>query len=208
MIRKTAALIAALALAPATALAQRAPRDQGDWPCRQIRVQHLSVESVWSGPVFDPARQDAARSDGVLSDLAPRVAARRTPIEAAEKLIADYAATGDRAQKKARLTALFAAVFDRLEAERSEVVAGLDRFGRTQKELAERLREKAAALREAQDAKPADPQKVKDLSDALAWDTRIFEDRRKSASYVCEAPALIEQRLGALARVIEQAIAD
>jgi len=34
----------------------------------------------------------------------------------------------------------------------------------------------------------------------------MFEERRKATVYVCETPALIEQRLGALARAIEAAM--
>jgi chromosome segregation ATPase len=97
---------------------------------------------------------------------------------------------------------LFAGVFDRLESERHEVIAGLDRFGRLQKELAEQVRTAAQDLRTAQDKPHSDPQKMKELSEALQWKMRIFEERRKTVSYVCETPALIEQRLGALSRAI------
>jgi hypothetical protein len=34
----------------------------------------------------------------------------------------------------------------------------------------------------------------------------VFEDKRKTISYVCEVPIIIEQRLGALARAIQQAV--
>ena len=40
----------------------------------------------------------------------------------------------------------------------------------------------------------------------MTWDTRIFEERRKTIGYACEVPVLIEQRLFALARMIEQSI--
>ena len=38
----------------------------------------------------------------------------------------------------------------------------------------------------------------------MNWDTRIFEDRRRTISFVCEVPVLIEQRLFALGRTIQQ----
>ena len=44
------------------------------------------------------------------------------------------------------------------------------------------------------------------LSGRVQWDTRVFEDRRRALTYVCEAPVLIEQRLGALARTIAAAM--
>ena len=200
---KTTTLAAASALlffagdAPAQAAGAR---DQGDWPCKQIRVAHLSQESVWTGPALDAATRNW-RDDKTIVELVAPLAARRTPIADAEKAIADFArAAGD--QRKERLTLLFAALYERLDAERGEVVAGLDRYGLKQKEMAERLRNETQALREQQNAKPADPAKVKEASDALLWDMRVFEERGKAVGFVCETPALIEQRLGALARAI------
>jgi hypothetical protein len=40
----------------------------------------------------------------------------------------------------------------------------------------------------------------------LSWQTRIFEDRRKSASYVCDVPVLIEKRLFDLGRAIQDGL--
>ncbi|MBV8961866.1 MAG: hypothetical protein JOY97_02115, partial [Hyphomicrobiales bacterium] len=48
-----------------------------------------------------------------------------------------------------------------------------------------------------------DPNKLKELGDKLDWDTRIFEDRSRSITYACEVPVLIEQRLFAIARMVE-----
>jgi len=178
-------------------------RDQGDWPCRQIKVADLALAAIWTGPSIEEA-QKRWRDDAEISDLASRLAARRTPLENAEKLIADFAKTaGDK--RKERLTLLFAALYDTLDGERSQVVAGLERFGRTQKETAEQLRRETEELRQAQDVH-ADQEKLRQMSEKLQWDMRIFDERRKSVSYVCESPALIEQRLGALARAIEAAM--
>jgi hypothetical protein len=88
-----------------------------------------------------------------------------------------------------------------LDAERTQVVAGLDRYGRRQKELAREIRTDLARLRTA-DA-PQDPQ----LSDKVEWETRMFEQRRQMVSYVCDVPNLIEQRLGALLRTVQDLLA-
>ena len=196
---------AALALALCCAGAARAePQAQGDWPCRQVKVPSVAVAGVWTGPSIDAA-QKSWRDDGALGDLVARISARRTPLETAQKLVSDFAsAAGD--TRKERLTTLFAGVYDTLEAERREVLAGLDRYGAKQKQLAERLREETQAMRAEQDKNPQDAQKIKDASEALQWDLRVFDERRHALSYVCETPALIEQRLGALARMIEAAI--
>jgi hypothetical protein len=197
-------LSAALALALCCAGAARAqPQAQGDWPCRQVKVQSVAVAGLWTGPSLDGAR--AWREDVALGELVARISARRTPMETAQKLVTDFAAAAAD-KRKERLTALFAGVYDTLEAERREVLSGLDRYGAKQKLLAERLREESQAMRAEQDKPAQDAQKLKDASAALQWDLRIFDERRHALSYVCETPALIEQRLGALARVIEAAI--
>jgi hypothetical protein len=192
----TAALI--LAAGCAVAGAEQA-RSDSDWPCRQLKVSNLSLAAIWSGPPIDAAAMNGA-GDPALTDIVARLAARRTPLEEAQKLVVDYA-QGAGAQRKERLTQLFVKLYDKLDGERSEVVAGLERFGRAQKEFAQRVREEVQKLREAQDAH-AEAEKLKELSQALQWDTRMFEERRKTTSFVCETPALIEQRLGALARMI------
>jgi hypothetical protein len=193
-------------------VAQAAPRPdaQSDWPCRQAKVTSVAVAGVWTGPPIEDAAK-RVREDPALADLVARLAARRTSVEEAQALIDDFAKTaGD--NRKERLTALFAGVYERLEAERREVLDGLDRYGAKQKQLAETLREKTQALRAEQDKTPPDAQqieharKIKEASEALQWDMRVFDERRHALSYVCEAPALIEQRLGALARAIEAGI--
>ena len=185
------------------AAAQQGAREQGDWPCRQVKVADLSLAAIWSGPPIDNALK-IWREDSVLVDLVTRISARRTPIETAAKLIEQFARDAG-AQRKERLTLLFAGVYDKLDSERREVVAGLDRYGRAQKDIAERLRGETQKLRDAQDAH-VEAEKLKDLSEALQWDMRMFDERRKAVAFVCETPALIEQRLGALTQAILAAI--
>ncbi len=204
MTRSTA--VAALTLLFAVGGALAAPtsaRDQSDWPCRQVKVTDLALAAIWSGPSIEAAAK-AWRDDPVVSELVPRLAARRTPVETAEKLIAEFAQKAG-AVRKERLTLLFAGIYDKLDAERREVIAGLERYGHAQKDIAERLREQTQKLREAQDAH-ADAAKLKELTDALQWEMRVFEERRKAVAFVCETPALIEQRLGALARMVLSAM--
>jgi hypothetical protein len=201
-----AALLAALTIFVAgagAASAQQAAREWGDWPCRQVKVADLSLAAIWSGPPIDDALK-IWREDSVLVDLVTRISARRTPIETATKLIEQFARDAG-ARRKERLALLFAGVYDKLDSERREVVAGLDRYGRTQKDMAERLRGQTQQLRDAQDAH-ADAEKLKELSDALQRETRLFDERRNALAFVCETPALIEQRLGTLTQAILAAL--
>ena len=72
--------------------------------------------------------------------------------------------------------------------------------------MANRIRVEISELRELQDTLGGDERKLDELANRIDWDTRIFEERRKTISYACEVPVLIEQRLFALARAIQQAI--
>jgi hypothetical protein len=177
-----------------------------DWPCQQLKVPGIAVASVWSGPSIE-AIDTTKPKDAKQSELMTRLAARRTPIEDARKLIADYV-TGTDAEKQEKATTLFAGLYSRLNAQRDEVMNGIERFSRKQKAAAEDIREEARKLREIQDKPDADPAQNEELTSRLAWRTRIFEDRRKSASYVCDVPVLIEKRLFELGAAIQNALND
>jgi hypothetical protein len=73
-------------------------------------------------------------------------------------------------------------------------------------DLAAKIKSDVAELRGLEDKPDADQSKVKDLASEVEWSTRIFEDRRKTIRYVCEVPSTIEQRLFALARMIQQTL--
>jgi hypothetical protein len=185
---------------PAFALDPRYP----DWPCQQLKVPGIALASVWSGPPIEIG--DAAKpTDEKQSELVSRLAARRTAMEDARKLIADYV-VGTSAEKQEKAKTLFAALYSTLNAQRDEVMNGIERFSRKQKAAADDIREEAQKLREIQDKPNADQAQTEDLASRLAWQTRIFEDRRKSTSYVCEVPVLIEKRLFDLGKAIEGAL--
>jgi hypothetical protein len=172
-----------------------------DWPCQQLKVPGIAIASVWSGPPIETG--DAAKpADEKQSELVPRLAARRTAIEDARKLIADYV-VGTAAEKQDKAKTLFAALYSTLNAQRDEVMNGIERFSRKQKAAADDIREEARKLREMQDQPNADQAQTEDLASRLAWQTRIFEDRRKSTSYVCDVPVLIEKRLFDLGKTIQ-----
>ena len=180
------------------------PQSQPDWPCRQVRVPELAVASVWTGAPLDEAMKHW-RDDQTIADLVLRLSQRRTPMDEVEGLIAQFAKSSGE-KRKERLTMLFAGVYERMNDERRDVVSGLDRFGRRLKDMAEKTREETQTLRDLQDQKPPDPEAIRKASEALQWRLRLFEEQRRMIGYVCESPALIEQRFGALARTIQQAM--
>jgi hypothetical protein len=173
-----------------------------DWPCNQLKVPELSAAAVWTGPSIEDVGS-AWENDPQIRDLVAYVAARRTPIEEAEKAITDFLAA-DSGHKEARAKLLFASVFGALNRERSVVIGGIERFSRLQRAFAEKIRAEVNEIRQMQDAPVPDQAKLAELTNIVNWDIRAFEEKRKTIGYTCEVPVLIEQRLFALARIIQQ----
>ena len=199
---KCGIVIAALLLAASGTTSFAADPRYPDWPCAQAKVPEISLPAVWAGPSLDDV-QDKWKDDAKVSALVTKLAARRLPLEDAEKATKDYlAAAGNDKVMAGKL--LFSGLFDTLNAERSSVMNGLERVMRKQREAADKIREETIQLQALQDATPRDDAKVDAMSNQLVWETRIFEDRRKVVRFVCEVPTTIDQRLFALGRVIQQ----
>ena len=173
-----------------------------DWPCAQAKVPDLSLAAVWAGPPLDDVA-DKWKNDTKVSALLPRLAARRTPLDEAQKAITEFLA-GSTAEKIEMGKLLFAGLFDTLNAQRSSVMSGLERVTRKQRQAADKIRTDTLALQALQDASPPDQAKIEELGNQLVWETRIFEDRQRVIKFVCEVPTAIDQRLFALGRMIQQ----
>ena len=173
-----------------------------DWPCVQAKVPDLSIAAVWDGPSIEQAEK-TWQDDATIRDLVARLAARRVPIEEAQKSIEDFLAAAG-AAKADKGVLLFAGLFETLNRQRTEVMNGLERLQRSQRELAGRIKADAAAQHELQDESKPDQAKIDELASRIEWSTRIFDDRRKSIRYACEVPVIIERRLFALGRTIRQ----
>ncbi len=198
------ALTVTFEFASVVAAEPRANCPERNWPCRQILVGRLSLAAVWSGPSIEGL---AWRNNRAVADIVARLAARRTPLDAAERAIEDFAQSQG-AGKTKQLVSVFAGLFETLNDERTQVIEGLLRFGAKQKELAEKIRAENALPREGPGKEPpqASRQDGETIARDLEWDLRVFDERRQSLTYVCETPALIEQRLFALARVIQHSL--
>jgi hypothetical protein len=179
------------------------PRDP-DWPCQQIKVPQLSLAAVWSGPSIDQ-QLERWQQDQTVTELVRETAQRRMPIEQAQEKIRTFA-TQAADTRQAKLLDLFAGLFRTLDDERSTVVAGLDRFGMRQKELAAELRNDNEKLRMMQADPKSEAGNINQLTQKVTWEGQIFQDRRQALSYACDVPAKIEQRLFALARTVQEAL--
>lgn len=179
-----------------------------DWPCIQRKVPQISVGQVWTGPSVEGIG-DSWREDAALAGLAREIASRRTSLEDAEAKIADFAAAAgaDRAQ---RLTALFAAVLSIVNEERSAIMAGIGRYARRQQALADKIEAQSAELGALPDVGGTDEQidRREELLEIQAWDARIFQERSRALTYVCELPVELDKRAFALGKAIAAAIGD
>ena len=202
---RAAGLALGIAVATSTAAwaAPPGPRDP-DWPCEQIKVPQLSLAAMWSGPPLDQKQADW-QQDQQVADLVQETAQRRVPIEQAQEKVRNFAAqAGD--QKQPRLLQLLAGLFSVLDEERNSVIAGLDRFGSRQKELAAQLRDDNEKLRALQANPAADAAELNRMVQQVTWDAEVFRDRRQALRYACDVPSKIEQRLFALAHTIQDAM--
>ncbi|MGJ4881956.1 hypothetical protein [Bradyrhizobium sp. SZCCHNRI1058] len=194
--------LAAVAIAASAGAAQAADPRYPDWPCPQAKVPEISIAAVWSGPPIDDVGA-SWKDDAKVAELVAKLAARRIPLEQAQKDVADFL-TGTAEEKIRKGKLLFAGLFDTLNTQRTSVMNGLERVMRKQREAVDKVRGDTIALQEMHSGPNPDQAKVEEMTNRLNWETRIFEDRRRVMKFVCEVPTAIDQRLFALAREIQQ----
>ena len=171
------------------------------WPCVQRKVPHISAGMMWGGPLVDE-KDRSWRKDSAVANLVETLSSRRLPIEEAQERIDRYA-EGLSDGKQTKLTQLFTGLLYHTNAERSEIMAGIEKFARRQIALSDKIKKMAAesnALLAKSEPSAADLNKAQELDQQLLWDTRVFDEREQSLTFVCEVPVLLEQRLFALAR--------
>jgi hypothetical protein len=185
------------------ALAPAGQARAADWPCIQPKVPEITAAVMWAGPEIDETDRSWQDSP-VIAPLAQRLAQRRLPIEEAKGEI-DAFAQGLKDDANRQLSLLFTALLQIINAERKDILAGIERYARQQDVLADQIKkldQQLATARTAAADEEDQRQRIDDLEQQLAWDTRIFSERSQSLTYVCESPVLLEQRLFALARQI------
>jgi hypothetical protein len=175
-----------------------------DWPCVQPRVLELSIATFWSGPPLDGGTSQAWRDNPDVARLVTSVVSRRTPVEDAEKMIADYAAAHK--GEKDSLALVFAGAFAELNTLRTRIVRGIERFARNQRQLSDQLNKARAELNTLTSAPQKTEQqrtRIQELQTQIQWQTRLHNERQNSLRYVCETPALLEQRIFSIARAVQ-----
>jgi septal ring factor EnvC (AmiA/AmiB activator) len=168
-----------------------------EWPCAQRLVPQLAPAVMWPGPPVHST--DGAAANPLIDELATELAARRVPIEQAKVQVGDFAQTLADQQRDEQLTRLFARTLEIINHDRSSIIQGIKKYVRGQRALAENITEKNERL----SALPKENVAERDaLTAERDWDVRIYDDRAKSLTYLCDQPVVLEQRAFALARAI------
>lgn len=198
-------VITALAALSVSPRVHAAANTDPDWPCIQRKVPELSIGQVWNGgELSETARQ--WDKDPRLSDLAAELIKRANPIEDARKRITEYAASLPKDQAHEKLGQLFMGVFDKINMERGQIISGIARYAERQRQLAADLRRRAAEVDKMRTATDTNQAELDRHDQQLVWETRVFEERVQSLTYVCEVPTLIEQRLYTLSKIINESM--
>jgi hypothetical protein len=195
----------ALGIGAATVLADAAPalaQAAADWPCVQRLVPRLEAGQMWSGPPLQPVD----RPSPAVQEAARRLVDLKAPPEAIAAAVKEFRDLQPEADRGRALGQLFALSLDWLNDEREVVIRGIRRFARGQQALADKI---VAETREEQrlqeaSAAPDAAASLEQLQAARQWDTRIYTDRQRSLTLVCEQPVELEQRAFALARTIQE----
>ncbi|MFC3162120.1 hypothetical protein [Ciceribacter thiooxidans] len=195
--------VVAVGITMVPGLTAAASNTDPDWPCVQRKVPELSVAQVWNGDALPETAKDWNK-DADVAQLVDELAARRTPMDAAQKQLEAFAATLPADQTDEKLAQVFQGLFEKLNREREQVISGIARYAGKQRQLAADLRKKASDVDKLRRDANADPTEMEKQSDQLKWETRVFEERVQSLSYVCEVPTIIEQRLYGLSKFIGQ----
>ena len=184
--------------------ASGAAATNAEWPCEQVERPEISIGSVWHGP--DPESAAAAdwHSEPAVAALVEQIAPRRMPqdqaIDAVHRFSAGYKDDRDKV-----LTAVFAGLFETMSHERSQIIQGIKHFNSRQDSLSQRIQEGWKQM-DALDPNSSDPKVAEQrmtLQQTIDWDSRVFDDREHLLPVICQQPSVIEQRLFALSRAIQ-----
>lgn len=172
------------------------------WPCQQRKVEMLSLGIMWTEPLPQGFDIEANRSvTGEARDLVLILSLRRIPLQEAEEAVLSFVENADPADADIMLS-IFADVFETLGDTRRDVIAGIERYSLKQIALSERIEARRSEMRVLMDAGNPDYDRIDRLEEQLDWDERVFRDRARSLTYVCETPVLIEKRLYAIAQLL------
>ncbi|MFV0382413.1 hypothetical protein [Paracoccus sp. (in: a-proteobacteria)] len=171
------------------------------WPCIQRKVGALSPGLMWPEP---PAPAELApETRAAVTELAELLTLRRVSPGDAQAAIQDFAHA--HGPDRALMAQVFAQTFHEISARRTRIIAGIGEFSLGQITLSDQI-DTARARMDSELAKESpDFDLVDRLEEQIDWDQRIFTDRQRTITYLCETPTLLEKQLYAVAQMLQQA---
>jgi hypothetical protein len=205
MNRPPAARILAAALAAALAGGPALAADYSDptWPCIQRKVEELSLGVMWPAEIDAEAELDPSLRAGA-EELAATLALRRVELEdAGTGAVRAFAESLPEDQRAAVLAQVFLRVFDRMSSERRRIMSGIGRYALSQEDLSQRIEAARVEMTALLAAEDPDHDRIDALEAQTDWDERIFTDRARTLTYLCETPVILERRLYSVAQLLQ-----
>lgn len=181
-----------------------ADKTNPDWPCVQKKIESLSVGQTWDGPAVETDKVPWA-DDEKIKDLIQVLSSRRVQLPDAEAAVKKFAEEQPAAERDAKLTLLFAGLFETSNAQRKTVIGGLEKYLKAQRGRAEVVEKKGLELDELKQKSGTDDESeiaVAKAQEAFDWESRIFQERQQNIPVACEIPVIIEQRLYDIVKTI------
>ena len=181
-----------------------ADKTNPDWPCVQKKIESLSVGQTWDGPPVETEKAPWA-DDDKIKDLLQVLTSRKVLLPDAEAAIKKFADAQPAAVRDAKLTLLFAGLFETSNSQRKTVIGGLEKYLRSQRGRAQVVEQKGVELdqlKEKTGLDEAGEMALAKAQEAFDWETRIFQERQQNIPVACEIPIIIEQRLFDLVKTI------
>lgn len=189
---KAVNMVLLLALVPGAGVA--ADFSDPDWPCIQRKVENLSPGLMWPHPVTKTDLSPEAE------ELAAVLALRRVGLEEAETHVRDFVAKHPSDEQT--LGSIFQSVFDRLSENRKRLMSGIARYSQSQIALSARIDADRIEMAKLSAETAPDFDRIDKLEEEMDWNERIYLDRSRALTYVCETPVLIEKRAYAIAQIL------
>lgn len=183
---------------PLATAAKAADFSDPTWPCIQRKVGALSIGLMWPHPVPEESLDQATATS--VDELAQRLALRRLALEDltadVETFVADLGPDTD------LLGRVFAETFKRLSGTRNAIMKGIEEYSLSQIAIAEKIDTARAEMDTIMAGDDPDFDKVDALEEQIDWEERIYTERARSLTYICETPVLLEKRLYSIAQML------
>ena len=198
--------LAGLTIGAVLAVGSAAANDYADptWPCIQRKVERLSAGLMWPHPIEEVTLDE--ETEAAVDDLVARLTLRRLPVEDLGPDVAAFAEAHGRGTDL--LGQVFERAFEQLAGTRSKIISGIEEYSVSQIALSDRIGTARDEMERQMDADEPDFDRVDALEEQIDWDERIYDDRRRSLTYVCETPVLLEKRLYAIAQLLSAEIGN